>query len=371
MVDQEILTAASNYAALDARLRADGVKRLLLVCGKSIEHLALWPYFQALPQRLGIAVERFSAFSPNPTYESALAGVRQYRQTHCDAIVAVGGGSAMDVAKCIKLYSSMPEGCDYINQPIEPNNIRLIAVPTTAGTGSEATRYAIINYRGEKYSVTHDSCIPSVVLFDPSALSTLPLYQRQVTMLDALCHAIESYWSVNSNAQSQSYAQEAIRQIFANLDAYLRNDSEGNAGMLAASNIAGKAINITQTTAGHAMSYKLTGLYGLAHGHAVALCVDALWPYMLANLDQCTDPRGESHLRDIFARIASAMGCPTPEAAMQKFRQLVSSFSLERPKATGQDHDILKVSVNPGRLKNHPVRLDESTISALYHQILR
>ncbi len=371
MIDQEILTATDNYEALDARLQADGAKRLLLVCGKSIEHLALWSYFQALPQRLGIAVERFSSFSPNPTYDSVLAGVRQYRQTRCDTIVAVGGGSAMDVAKCIKLYSSMPEGCDYINQPIVPNNIRLIAVPTTAGTGSEATRYAIINYQGEKYSVTHESCIPTVVLFDPTVLSTLPLYQRKVTMLDALCHAIESYWSVNSTAESQRYAHEAIQQVFANLEAYLRNDPDGNAGMLAASNVAGKAINITQTTAGHAMSYKLTGLYGLAHGHAVALCVDALWPYMLAHLDQCTDPRGESHLRDIFARIASAMGCPTPEAAMRKYRQLVSSLSLERPEATGQDHEILKVSVNPGRLKNHPVRLDEPTISALYHQILR
>ncbi len=368
---QEILSSAGDYRELDACLERNAVKRLLRGCGKSIERLPPWVYFLRLPTRLGVEGVRFSEFSPNPTYEAAVRGVEAYHRDKCQAIVAVGGGSAMDVAKCIKAYSTMPLGSDYFHQPLLPNDVLLIAVPTTAGTGSEATRYAIINYRGEKFSITDLSLIPQVVLFDPQVLSTLPLYQRKVTMLDALCHGIESYWAVSSTPESRRYASEAIALTLSSLEAYLSNDPTGNARMLEASNLAGKAINITQTTAGHAMSYKLTGLFGLAHGHAVALCVDALWPFMLSHTALCSDPRGEAYLKETFNSLAAVMGCPTAEAAMQWFRRLVSDLSLQRPAASEEQHDILKLSVNPERLRNHPVTLTTDTISQLYHQMLR
>ncbi len=393
--EQEILRAGNGYAELDDCLKRRGVHRLLLVCGRSIEGLKLWDYFQGLQGRIGIEVVRFSDFRPNPDYESAVRGVELYRRRCCDAIVAVGGGSAMDTAKCIKLYAEMdPAEGDYMLQPIVPNDVLLIAVPTTAGTGSEATRYAIVYYHGVKTSVTDYSCIPQVVLFDPTVLKTLPEYQRKVTMLDALCHAAESYWSVQSTDESKAYAREAIRMVFANLESYLANEPEGNAGMLEASNIAGKAINITQTTAGHAMSYVLTARYHLAHGHAVALCVDALWPYMLEHTDLCRDPRGEEYLKktlnelgEIFGAESAAEGSrPAVEdaakgcgvtlsrnavAAMEKYRKLVADLELERPAAEESDFEVLCASVNAGRLKNHPVTLSPEAIDNLYHIILR
>ncbi len=370
MTDQIILSAADNYVELDRHLARIATRRLLLVCGRSIERLALWDYFRSLPSRLGIDVVRFSDFKPNPTFDSVVSGVDRFHETGCDTIVAVGGGSAMDVAKCIKLYSNMPAEPDYVFQTIVPNDVPLIAVPTTAGTGSEATRYAVIYYRGEKQSVTDWSCVPSAVLVDPKVLDTLPPYQRRVTMLDALCHSVESFWSVNSNAESMKYSREAIRMILANMEGYLNNESAGNANMLRAANLAGKAINITQTTAGHAMAYKLTSLYCLAHGHAVALCDDALWPYMITHSSLCVDPRGEEHLCGVFADLASAMGCETPMAAAEKFHALIQSLDLERPKATDDEFVILKSSVNLVRLKNHPVKLDEEAIDSLYHKIL-
>lgn len=107
----------------------------------------------------------------------------------------------------------------------------------------------------------------------PGALKTLPAYQRKSTMLDALCHAVESFWSVHATAESKAYSRDALKMIRRYAEDYLANCDEGNAGMLLAANTAGKAINLTQTTAGHAMCYKLTSLYGLAHGHAAALCV--------------------------------------------------------------------------------------------------
>ena len=370
MAEQIILTADRDYSELDRYLQEHAVRGIFLVCDNAISFLRLNAYFEQLPERMGVSVVRFSDFAPNPLYESVVKGVAMFRAHRCDLILAVGGGSAMDVAKCIKLYAEMDPSVNYLRQPIVPNAIPLLAVPTTAGTGSEATRYAVIYFEGEKQSVSHESCIPSAVLMDPSALRTLPEYQKKATMLDALCHAVESFWSIHSDEQSKAYARAAISRILENKDAYLANEEAGNSEMLQAAHLAGKAINITQTTAGHAMCYKITSLYGIAHGHAAALCVKALWSYMLEHPDQCTDPRGAQYLQTVFCELARAFGCDTPDQAMRKFQMLVEQLSLPVPQASGQELALLASSVNPVRLKNQPVALDQATILALYQQIL-
>ena len=365
------LPVEASYESLDAYLKKLQVKNLLLVCGKSIEKQTCYSYFTSLDERLGITVSLFQDFTPNPTYESVVQGVKYFLENQCDGIAAVGGGSAMDVAKCIKLYSNMDHEQNYLTQTIVPNEIPLIAIPTTAGTGSEATRYAVIYYKGEKQSVTHESCIPLAVLLDPDMLRSLPEYQRKVTMLDALCHAIESFWSVHATQISQSYAREAIQTILRYKDEYLDNTAEGNSKMLYASHLAGKAINITQTTAGHAMSYKLTSLYGIAHGHAAALCVNKLWPFMLKTDKRiCTDPRGMEYLQTMFVNLSNCMGAEDAYQASKYFSDFLKELKLEIPMAKEADYDVLCTSVNPVRLKNHPVKLEHVDIEELYHQIL-
>ena len=370
MSGQKIIPAENGYAGLDQYIKASGCKNIMLVCDESLRFLNIRNYFETLEERLNVTLTRFSDFKPNPLYESVVEGVRLFQERKSEMIIAVGGGSAMDVAKCIKLYSNMDSKENYLKQKIVQNEIPLLAVPTTAGTGSEATRYAVIYFNGEKQSVADESCIPSVVLMDPSVLKTLPEYQKKSTMLDALCHAIESFWSVNSTEESREYSKTAIQLILKNKNAYLSNEESGNAEMLKAANIAGKAINITQTTAGHAMCYKLTSLYGIAHGHAAALCVSKLFPFMLCHMDQCIDPRGESFLSLIFKEIAEALGCEQAADGVMKFDEIVSSLDLKIPAAAEQDYEILKRSVNPTRLKNNPVGLEIDDIDMLYHQIL-
>ena len=349
-----------------------GIRKICVVCGSSFKKLTVGKYVTDFFAANDIDVVFFSDFQPNPDYESIVKGVEVFKKNGCDSILAVGGGSAMDVAKCIKLYATMPSGSDYINQKIEPNDIPFVAIPTTAGTGSEATRYAVIYYKGVKQSITDYSCIPQVVLFDPSVLDTLPDYQRKTTMLDAFCHAVESFWSVNSTDESKAYSKDAIRLILNNMDSYLKNEYDGNKNMLLAANIAGKAINITQTTAGHAMCYKLTSLYGISHGHAAALCVSELWPYMIENTRKCIDSRGKEYLESVFKEIAEAMGEKSPLDAAVKFKNVVESLGLKAPEIKSEDDfDVLKKSVNATRLKNNPVSLDEETIDMLYHKILK
>lgn len=368
---QNILTASDGYPELDEYFVKSGVKTILLVCDGALQFLQLNDYFNTLEARKGIRVVKFSDFEPNPRYESVVVGIEMHRAARCEMIAAVGGGSAIDVAKCIKLFCNMNDNENYLKQEIKPNNIPLLAIPTTAGTGSEATRYAVIYYNGEKQSVTHESCIPETVLFDASVLKTLPIYQKKATMMDAFCHAIESFWSVNSTDESKEYSKQAIRLIMENMDGYLANTEDGNRNMLRAANIAGKAINITQTTAGHAMCYKLTSLYGIAHGHAAALCVKVLFPYMISHVEDCIDSRGATYLEAVFSAIAEAMGCKNKHDAAELFGSIVDRLDLGIPEMKSeQDIDILKNSVNPVRLKNHPISLSVSTIENLYRNIL-
>lgn len=371
MSSQKILIASENYVEVESYLKENGIQKFMLVCDSAFTKLSIHLFFNGLTDRTGIEFVTFSEFQPNPLYESVVKGVEIFRKERCQALIAVGGGSAMDVAKCIKLYSNMDSTINYLHQTIVPNDIKILAVPTTAGTGSEATRYAVIYYKGTKQSVSDSSCIPSTVLLDVSALKTLPLYQKKATMMDALCHAIEAFWSINSTDESKNYSEEAIKLIFDNKDGYLLNKEKESFNMLKAANLAGKAINITQTTAGHAMSYKLTSLYGIAHGHAVAICMVKLFPYMVTHSFSCIDSRGEEYLKICFDELARIMDCENVIDAIKKFTQMVKELNFEIPLTQDEDYIILKKSVNSVRLRNNPVQLDEQAIDALYHEILR
>lgn len=369
MKKQTVMWAKDSYDDLYSYIINGRYNNLFLVCGKSFEQLRIAGFFKYLIKKGIINVVRFSDFQPNPSYESVIKGVELFRRSGCDTIIAVGGGSAIDVAKCIKLFAYMDDSVSYLEQTIKTNDIRLIAVPTTAGTGTEATRFAVIYHNGIKQSVSDESCIPDAVFFDTTVLDTLPEYHRKASMLDALCHAMESYWSVNSTEESRVYSCNAIVGILRNMQAYLHNESIGNEGMLMAANEAGKAINITQTTAGHAMCYKLTDLYGIAHGHAAALCVSVLLPYIVDNMDKCADVRGRDYLEKILVEMTEVFGCDSIRDVIRLYDNLLLSMDLPVPDIKEADVSILRDSVNIVRLKNTPVYLESENIEKLYRRL--
>lgn len=305
----------------------------------------------------------FDKFTPNPLYEQVVEGVKVFKENNCDSIIAIGGGSTIDVAKCIKLFARLDPNVNYLKQEYKDNSIELTAIPTTAGTGSEATKFAVIYYEGKKYSVEHDSIIPSKVIFESSVLNTLPIYQKKATMMDALCHSIESYWSVNSNDESKNYSKQAIELILNNYKDYLSGDNSKNEIMLKAANLAGKAINITKTTAGHAMCYKLTSLYKIAHGQACSMCINKLYPFMLNNVDKCIDNRGIGFLTNSFNELTSLI-------SPNQFSDIFNEMNFNRIEYNDNDLEVLVNSVNLERLKNNPIELNRDDLIKLYIDIL-
>lgn len=357
----QIISGADSVKQIAGILRRLGCKKLLLVCDSSYPFLPIKESIDALPVKRIV----FSGFTSNPLYEDVCRGVELFRSEGCDTILAVGGGSSIDVAKCVKLYCKMDASGNYLKQELADTGVPVIAVPTTAGTGSESTRYAVIYYEGKKQSVTHESIIPNYAILDPTVLKTLPLYQKKCTMLDALCQGIESWWSIHSTEESKGYAKEAVRLIVENMDGYLSGSDEAAEKIMLAANLSGRAINITQTTAAHAMSYKLTSLYGLPHGHAVAVCLPEVWAYMLGHIDRCADDRGAKYLKRTFDGIAKRI-------TNEQFREIMRKLGIKNPIARDRAHelDILVDAVNPVRLKNNPVTLDGDAIRAIYERIV-
>ena len=257
-------------------LNESGSKKLFIVTGsRSYQSLN----FRDMIKSLDIDKVYFTEFTSNPLYEQISKGIELFKSEDCDGILAIGGGSPMDVAKCIKLAVLAKEGNDAIIPPlvntcveIDGTKIPFIAIPTTAGTGSESTHNAVMYYEGAKQTVTNDGILPDYVFLEPSVLKSLSQYQKKCTMMDALCQGIESWWSVNSTEESYEYSRKTIELIMQNWEKYIfENDDQAAANVMLGANYSGRAINITQTTAAHAMSYKITSLYGFPHGHAVAV----------------------------------------------------------------------------------------------------
>ena len=369
MAGQRVWTVENDYSVLEKYLTERNVRSILLVCGSSFESLTVGKYINECAKKKGIRLVKFSEFSPNPKYEEVVNGTALLREEQSDLLMAVGGGSAIDVAKCMKLYKNLDPSLNYLDQEVVANSLPFLVIPTTAGTGSEATRFAVIYYHGEKLSIAHESSIPGIVLLDASVLKSVPEYQRKATMLDALCHAVESFWSVHSTEESKKYSKQAICLILENKESYLKNDEAGNKNMLLAANLAGKAINITQTTAGHAMCYKLTSLYGIAHGHAAALCVAVLWKYMIQHVEYCIDVRGKQYLKTVFQELAFVMGGKNIQQGAEIFCGVLHDLKMEIPKVQEEDFVLLKRSVNLVRLKNNPIHLSELIIDSLYHRL--
>ena len=367
---QIVLSGDDVKNKLDTVLSESGLKNVLLVCGHSISHLKWDGYFSSLKDRLGIRVHRFYDFEVNPSYEAVIRGVNELKSTGSGGIIAAGGGSAIDTAKCIKLFSDMDITENCLDQKIIPNNIPLYVIPTTAGSGSEATQFAVIYKEGKKRSVSDPSLIPSTVVHDPSVLKSLPHKQKAATLMDAVCHSIESMWSLLSTEENSGYAADALTLLWKNADRYLESDENTFEEVQYAAYMAGKAINISRTTAGHAMCYKITTTYGIPHGAAAALCVSELWKRMLEPSMECTDPKGISHISEILHRIASCMGKEEPTDAQKEFEKKVRECVIDIPHGLSDiEIDRLTRSVNAERMKNYPFRLTKEQIQDIYRSI--
>ncbi len=324
----------------------------------------------------GFARTRFQSTSHVPVLTEITNGCRLFREHAPDLVLAVGGGRVMDTAKLINLLSAHddpPEALIEGTAPITDGGAPLIAVPTTAGSGSEATRFAVVYINGTKHAVDHEALLPFCAIVDPELTMSMPGGLAAATGFDALAQAVESWWAVGSTPESRPLSAEAITLATAHLrDSVIHGSPNARRAMAEAANLAGRAIDLTRTTAAHALSYGLTFSHNIPHGHAVALTLGWLLEFNAAVTDSdCGDPRGAGHVREVMGQLCALLGCAGPaEARLRLYRLMLDCGLNPHVRALGLsagDMERVIDGVDHGRLANNPRRIeDRNTLAALF-----
>jgi alcohol dehydrogenase len=335
--------------------------------------------------RLASILERhrtiiFNEFEPNPKLSDVQSGLERFRHSAADVVLAVGGGTAIDIAKLIATFSPQtadPRSLILRHSSLAEPPVPLIVAPTTSGTGSEATQFAVVYMDGCKHSVDHPSLLPRWCVLDRELTASLPPRITAETGLDALCQAVESLWSVHSTAKSTRFATEAVELALTHLpEAVHAATATCRAAMCRAAHLAGRAINITRTTAPHAISYALTSNYGIPHGHAVAL---TLGPLLVHNshvtAEDVNDPRGVAQVQQAIARILKLLGCVTANDGCRRVQQFVESIGCETRLgelgiAGDEALQAIASQVNTERLSNNPRQLTGGQLVAILRSIV-
>jgi alcohol dehydrogenase class IV len=319
------------------------------------------------------SVTRFSDIQENPKLEQLERGLAEFGESQSDLIIAVGGGSVMDMAKLIKIFSAQEKPVlDYVEgaETLTPSSWPLVAIPTTAGSGSQATHFAVLYVGNTKYSVAHPSMLPDAALVDPGLLRSVPTAVAASTGLDALNQGIESYWSIHSTDESKAFAREAIELVWQNLRQMVQNpDDDARLAMATAAHRAGEAIDITKTTAPHAISYPITSFFGVPHGHAVGLVLASMLEFNASVGDKdCLDERGPAYVRDTITEIAGLMGLADANRAAGAYDALMDEIGLSRDfrslgiESRADLETIIANGFNPQRVNNNPRRVTEAAL---------
>ncbi|MBS3085519.1 phosphonoacetaldehyde reductase [Candidatus Pacearchaeota archaeon] len=366
MIKQKEYFGVGIIEKLPEILDLEKPKKIFLVTGKN-SYIISGAKDKLSSMFLNYKLVHFTDFSPDPTISDLEKGIFSF-DDDCDLVIAVGGGSALDIAKSINVLSQQEfPPTDYLNKirQIKNKGKPLVAIPTTSGSGSEATGFSVITSGHEKISLHHKFLIPGYSLIDPLLTMTLPQKITASTGIDALSQAMESYWSINSNYNSKKFSKKAITLCFQNLeDAVKKNTIGSRIAMSRAANLSGKAINITLTTAPHALSYYLTINHRVPHGHAVAMTLGSVLGYNAGTTqEECNDERGFTYVRQTILDLCKFCGCPTPKKLKQKISKLMDEIGLEtRLSGLGlKEEDIYKMaeSPNPRRLSNNPRKFTE------------
>ena len=352
-------------------------KKILLVTGKSSYILS--GARKIIDENLSSKVLiHFNDFEINPKLDDAIKGAKLARENNIDLILSIGGGSVLDMSKLIKAFINNQSKEAMIlegNEEVSDCNIPIIAVPTTAGSGSEATHFAVVYRDDKKYSVADKSLKPDAVVLDGSLVKSATKYQRACYALDALSQSIESAWAVSSSKDSIKISLKAIEMCRMHIKNYVNACSDFDSQkMLEASNLAGEAINITKTTAAHAWSYGFTSNHNIPHGHAVWLTLPKIFQLHLNGKDNSmNDDIGPDHLKKISSKIEKILNLKSENndisILLEEFLNSINIFiNLNDDIGLNfQQREKLSTMVNVQRMLNNPISFHKEQIDYIFN----
>ena len=336
-----------------------GVQRAVLVSGR---HFA--PEATRLMAADGRFVAAFCAVEQNPQLSGVEETIRLCRTNSADTVIGIGGGSAMDTAKyAAAVAPNAGDAIDYYRgeRALDAaSRLTIVAVPTTAGTGSEVTQVSVISHGSEKKTTNHPAFMPTAAVVDPLLTLGVPPRTTMNTGLDAIAHAIEGYWSKNHQPITDVLAVEAVRLALENLERAFRDggDREARCAMSFASLLAGLSFAQPKTAACHACSYPLSERYHLPHGEACAFTLDS---FIRLNADERLE------------KLARGAGVADCEALAARIRALKELAGLRRTlRDLGEDVDVPTLAeeclAHP-LMNNNPRRFTKDELVEMFEKL--
>ena len=373
-----IITGAGASEKVGEEAKRLGATNALIVTDPGVAKLGYADQIAGNLQNTGIASSIFSNVTPDPTLQNVTDGLKQYRDENCDVIVSIGGGSAIDCGKGITVkHVNDGEFANYMGVDKIPNpGAPLIAIPTTAGTGSEVTKVTVITDtdRNVKMMLSSSCLLPSVALVDPLLSLTTPPHLTAAVGVDALTHAIEAYISKRAQPITDALALKAIRLISGSLrQAWADgNNISARTDMMLGASIAGMAFSNSSVALVHGMSRPIGAYFHIHHGLSNAVLLLDVMEFTVVGAPQR------------FADIAEAMGEPIDglspmqqaDAAIAAVERLVNDIQMPRLGEIGIDKQQFEQAVEQmaadaiasGSPANNPRQASVDDIIALYRK---
>ncbi len=375
-MSQRVISGLGSISKLKNILEDEDSKNILFVTGKnSFFTSGAAEATKAIFNNFNVF--RFNDFEINPKLEDAIKGTEIARKNNIDTIVSIGGGSVIDIAKLILAFLDIDQDVEKIidgSIKAKISSVKHISVPTTAGTGSESTHFAVVYSNKKKYSVAADFLMPKIVVLDGMLFLSNSSDQKAFNGLDALAQAIESHWACGSTKESKSFSRKAIPVLFRELPKIVSGQAKKETfqDFIEAANLAGKAINISKTTSPHAFSYSFTSEYSIPHGQAVWLTLPEIFEVHTNALD--CDTQNIFNYREFkisIEEIINLLGINHIDIA-NRLKKFVMDLGLECSMeklglTTISSREEIAKKVNLERLKNNPVVLTKENICQIFN----
>ena len=375
-VPQDIIFGMGSLKRLPELLKKNGSAKMLLVSDRGLEKLGVVEKVRSIVTASGIEVAEFLDVEPNPSVDTVNAAVKAYQEAEATSIVALGGGSPMDVAKAVGVLAKFGgqiteyEGAHKVPGKIVP----IIAIPTTAGTGSEVTAFSVITDTSRNYKLTVFSyeLIPSYALLDPELIMTAPASIAASCGVDALIHAWEAYTSRDASPFSDAMAEKAMELIGANIRRFVANrqDEEAACAMMSGSMFAGIAFAWARLGNVHAMSHPVSAFFHVPHGVANSILLPTIVEY-----NALADHGRYEKIYNYISKESEPVVDFVPEMLVDEARELLKDLGIpSRLSDVGVTEDKIPQmaadAMKSGNIAANPRQSTQRNIEMLYRRAM-
>lgn len=375
-IPQEIIFGKGSLEQVTQILNNHQCDNVFLISDPGLKHVGLVDWLEQMITKAGIGVTDFIDVQPNPTIDIVQAALKKYQDSGAKCIIALGGGSPMDVAKAVGLLATYGGNLtDYAGaQKVPGPTVPLIAIPTTAGTGSEVTASSVITDAATNYKMAIIShyLTPTYAVLDPELIMSLPAGVAAACGVDAFIHALEAYLSKAANTFTDAMAEKAMELIGRSIRSFVasRDNEDAACDMMLGSTLAGIAFAWAKLGNVHAMSHPVSGFFHVAHGVANAILLPAILDYnaladrgryrviynYITNGEKAVDSFTPDMLGNAFRKLNQELGIPAA----------LSEVGVTEDKIPEMAADTMK----SGNILTNPRQTTIQDVEMLYRQLM-